>query len=213
MRPRAAARAPETRPAPLPYRPVPHMTTPYSAQRAPLAAIRRIAEADLPQIARFAFTVSITEAMTSLDRLREVFARTGLWTDEAGAVAIVEAATGRLVGTAQFYRSGPCIHGLELGYIIHDTADRGRGFATPAVRQFSDLVHAERPAVWRQQLLIETWNTPSWKLAERCGFLREGVLRSCGFGEGDPADCLVYSRTRKDYEQQLVSHQGVAEPV
>ena len=39
-------------------------------------------------------------------------------------------------------------------------------------------------------------------------FLREGVLRSCGFGDGDPADCFVYSRTMKDYSQEKASSNG-----
>lgn len=175
-------------------------------------AIRPIRADDLTQISRFAFTVSIIEPLTNRAPLQEAFAATGFWRDDAGAVAIVEVDTGRLLGTCQFYRSAPCIHGYELGYIIHDPADRGRGFASPAVRLFSDHLFAERPAAFRQQLLIEVWNTASWKLAERCGFVREGLLRSCGFGTGDPADCFIYSRTRKDWHEERHSQMGVAAP-
>lgn len=95
----------------------------------------------------------------------------------------------------------PCIHGYELGYIIHDPADRGRGVATEAVRLFSDHLFGAAPGFYRLQLLIETWNVASWKLAERCGFVREGLLRSAGFGSGDPADCFAYARTRKDWHE------------
>ena len=164
-------------------------------QRLPMT-IRRIAAADLMQAARYPFTLSITEPMTAPARLAETFAASGFWTEEAGAVAIES--EGRLVGTCQFYRAAPCIHGFELGYILHDPADRGRGLAAQAVRAFSDLLFSERPTLYRQQLIIEAWNTASWKLAERCGFTREGLLRSSGFGSADPADCLIYSRTRKD---------------
>lgn len=178
--------------------------------RGDIVAIRRIAAADLPQIGRFAFTVSITEPLTDPLLLRQAFETTGLWTDSCGALAIVEAATGRLLGTCQFYRSAPCIHGFELGYIIHDPADRGRGYASPAVRLFSDHLFAALPTFWRQQLIIEVWNTPSWKLAERCGFVREGLLRSAGFGSGgDPADCFIYARTRKDWHEARHSSIGV----
>lgn len=176
--------------------------------RAETVALRRIAAADLGQIARFGFTVSITEPLTDPARLMEAFDTTGFWQAEAGAVAIVEVATGRLLGTSQFYRSAPCIHGFELGYILHDPADRGRGLASPAVRLFSDLLFAEVAGVYRQQLLIEVWNTASWKLAERCGFAREGLLRSAGFGAGDPADCFVYSRTRKDWHEERTTRVG-----
>lgn len=172
------------------------------------AILRRIQSGDLGQIARFPFTVSIREPMTDQALLRAAFDATGFWTDEAGAVAIIE--NGKLVGTCQFYRAAPCIHGFELGYILHDPANRGRRLAPPAVRAFSDLLFAERPAIYRQQLIIEAWNTASWKLAERCGFTREGLLRSSGFGDSEPADCLLYARTRKDWHEEATTMMGVA---
>lgn len=165
--------------------------------------IRRIVAADLQQIAHFPFTVSITEPMTELVRLKKVLRTTGFAGEDSGAVAIIDLASDRLLGTSQFYRAAPCIHGVELGYIIHDRADRDRGFASQAVRLLSDYLFAQQPNVYRQQLMIEVWNTASWKLAERCGFVREGLLRSSGFGAGDPADCFIYSRTRKDWHEAL----------
>ncbi len=164
-------------------------------------AIRLIKSADLPQIAGFPFTASITHPMSDLDALTRSFENTGLWAETSGAVAIVDAQSGRLLGTLQFYRSAPCIHGLELGYIIHDAADRGKGMASEAVRLFSDYLFDSLPDFYRLQLIIEAWNVPSWKLAERCGFVREGLLRSAGFGTGDPADCFIYCRTRKDWHE------------
>jgi ribosomal-protein-alanine N-acetyltransferase len=172
-------------------------------------AIRRIKAADLQQISRFGFTVSITQPLTEPARLSEAFDSSGFWRDDAGAIAVVEVATRRMVGTCQFYRSAPCIHGYELGYIIHDSADRGRGYASQAVRLFSDHLFAEIPAFFRQQLLIEVWNTASWKTAERCGFIREGLLRSSGLGSSDPADCFIYSRTRKDWHEERHTKIGV----
>ena len=172
------------------------------------ATLRPIQFDDLAQVARFPFTVSITEPLTNLTDLQATFAATGLWTEMSGAMAMVD--DGRLIGTCQFYLAAPCIHGFELGYILHDKADRGRGLAAPAVRAFSDMLFAERDALYRLQLIIEAWNTPSWKLAERCGFTREGLLRSSGFGSGDPADCLLYARTRKDWHEELSTSMGVA---
>ncbi|HEY5107593.1 MAG TPA: GNAT family protein [Caulobacteraceae bacterium] len=166
-------------------------------------AVRRVLEPDLRHIATFAFTVSIVERLTDLARLTAAFEADGLWKDDSGAVAVEEVATRRLVGTCQFYRSGPCIHGYELGYIIHQPTDRRRGFGSEAVRLFSDHLFAAIPGFFRQQLMIEVWNTPSWKLAEGCGFVREGLLRSSGLGAGDPSDCFVYARTRKDWREQL----------
>lgn len=171
-------------------------------------ALRRLSRGDLAAVAAFPFTVSIVEPLEGLEAVEAGFAESGFWGEEAGACAIVEAASGRLLGTSQFYRSAPCIHGLELGYILHDPADRGRGLASEAVKLFSDHLFAARPGVYRQQLVIETWNVASWKLAERCGFVREGLMRSAGFGAGDPADCLLYGRTRKDWHE--ASHSPVS---
>ena len=183
-----------------------------------LVRLRHIHARDLEQICPYAFTVSITEPLTELPALVQAFAARGFWDRDAGAVAIEDVASGRLVGTIQFYRSAPCIHGLELGYIIHDAADRRRGAATEAVRLFSDHLFEARPEFYRLQLIIETWNVPSWKLAERCGFVREGLLRSAGFGTGDPADCFVYARTKKDWHAAshspvILDGSGAAVPV
>jgi len=130
-----------------------------------------------------------------------------MWLDQSGAVAIVENTTGRRVGTSQFFRSAPCIHGFELGYIVHDSNDRGNGYATEGVRLLSDYLFRTMPTLCRQQLIIEICNTASWKVAERCGFLREGVMRSSDFG-ADPADSFLYSRTVRDYPEEQTSSNG-----
>jgi RimJ/RimL family protein N-acetyltransferase len=191
------------------------MNKPATPADAPLArgnrvAIRRIRATDLDQVGRFPFTVSITEPLTDPAPLRRAFDASGFWTGLAGAVAIVDVGDGRLLGTAQFYRSAPCIHGLELGYIIHDPTDRGRGSASEAVKLFADYLFETMPHVFRIQLIIEAWNVPSWKLAERCGFVREGLLRSAGFGTSDPADCFLYCRTQKDWREAV--HTTIGRP-
>ena len=170
--------------------------------------LRHVDREDMERISEHEYSVSVVEPHGSVDRLVELHDSTGFWTDDAGAVAIVELETGQMIGTLQCYRSGPCIHGLEIGYIIHAEGGRGKGYAAQAARLFSDHLFEQRTAVYRHQLLIEVWNTASWKVAERAGFVREGVLRSCGFGDGDPADAFVYSRTAKDRRQQLASHNG-----
>lgn len=173
-----------------------------------LVHLRRIRAQDLQRISEFAFTVSINEPHSQLSRLQALHSRHGFWEEDAGAVAIAAQTGARLLGTMQFYRPGPCVHGFELGYIIHNASDRGHGYAAESLRLFSALLFNEHHDHYRQQLMIEVWNTASWKVAERCGFLREGVLRSSGLGAGDPADSFVYSRTRKDHFQEHESNNG-----
>ncbi len=163
--------------------------------------LRRLRTDDLPQVAGFPFTASIHKPLDDPAALNAAHTHNGLWDNEAGAAAIVETATDRLIGTTQFYRSAPCIHGLELGYILHDRNDRGRGLGIEALRLITDHLFAAFPTVHRLQLVIAAWNVASWKLAERCSYIREGLLRSAGFGD-DPADCLLYARTRRDWAEE-----------
>lgn len=157
--------------------------------------LRRIRRDDLEGAAGFQYTLSILEPLTHVARLTDVFDATGFWSEDAGAVVIE--AEGRMVGTMQFYRAGACIHGYELGYILHSEADRGKGYAAEALRLFGDFLFAERPGCRRLQLIIETWNEASARLAEACGYEREGILRKGGYSNAaDPPDVWVYSKVR-----------------
>ena len=128
-------------------------------------SIRKINDGDLDKISAYEFSVSIIEPHSDLVRLRQLFSESNLWSELAGAAAIIENSTNRFVGTCQFYRAAPCIHGLEIGYIIHDRSDRGKGYASQALRLLSDHLFSTRANIHRQQLLIEAWNTASWKVA------------------------------------------------
>ena len=171
-------------------------------------ALRRIRDEDLQTIATHEYSVSVTEPHSEVARLRELLDTTQFWSHESTAAAIVSLASDQMVGTIHCYRSAPCIHGLELGYVSHDANDYGKGYASEATRLFSDHLFGRDEAFFRQQLIIEVWNTASSKVAERAGFVREGILRSAGFGEDDPADAYIYSRTRKDFGQELASANG-----
>lgn len=171
------------------------MTATSAPEPQPPIRLRPIEPADLPAAAAHQYTLSIVEPLTDLALLRERHAADGFWAPDAGARAIVDDA-GRLVGTTQFYRAGLCIHGYEIGYIVHDEADYGRGFATAALRAMSELLWRERPDCYRLQLIIETWNEASCRVARKCGYEREGVLRRGGYGALPPEDAYVYSLVR-----------------
>lgn len=159
--------------------------------------LRNIGLRDLKAASSHKFTLSIVEPATNLKRLRVLHDRHGFWTEDAGAVAIEAVADKRLLGTMQFYGSGPCIHGYEIGYVLHDEDDRGKGYASEAVRLFSDYLFEERPDCHRLQLIIETENFASARLAEACGYASEGTLRKAGYSSPDePSDCFIYSRVR-----------------
>jgi RimJ/RimL family protein N-acetyltransferase len=87
---------------------------------------------------------------------------------------------------------------LELGYIVAPSA-RGRGVATAILRRLTRWAFDEAGAL-RAYLLIETGNTASLRVAERCGYVQEGVLRSLHLKQNRRADVSIWSRLPSDPE-------------
>jgi RimJ/RimL family protein N-acetyltransferase len=86
----------------------------------------------------------------------------------------------------------------EAGYIVAPRA-RGRGIAARALRLLTDWALAELD-LERVELRITADNVPSIRVAERAGFVREGVLRSVHFKQELRTDVAVYSRLAGDAE-------------
>ena len=84
----------------------------------------------------------------------------------------------------------------ELGYVVAPAA-RGRGVATEALRQLTEWAFAEL-GMFRLELKISVENTASKRVAERCGYVREGVLRSLHFKQGLREDTEIWSRLATD---------------
>ena len=85
---------------------------------------------------------------------------------------------------------------VELGYIVAAHA-RGRGVATEALRLLTAWA-LEELGSQRVALLIDVLNGPSLRVAERCGYVREGVLRSSHLKQGRRVDTTVWSRLPSD---------------
>ena len=80
---------------------------------------------------------------------------------------------------------------VELGYVVVPEA-RGRGVATEALRRLTDWAVEELGAV-RLVLMISVDNEPSKRVAARCGYEREGVLRSVYVKPGVREDVELWS--------------------
>jgi RimJ/RimL family protein N-acetyltransferase len=83
----------------------------------------------------------------------------------------------------------------ELGYMVAPAA-RGRGVATEGLRQLTEWAFGE--GMLRLELLISVENAASKKVAERCGYTREGVLRSTYLKPGRREDTEIWSRLATD---------------
>ena len=83
----------------------------------------------------------------------------------------------------------------ELGYLVAPAA-RGRGVATEGLRQLTEWAFGE--GMLRLELLISADNAASKKVAERCGYVREGVLRNMYLKPGRREDTEIWSRLATD---------------
>jgi RimJ/RimL family protein N-acetyltransferase len=84
----------------------------------------------------------------------------------------------------------------ELGYMTAAAA-RGRGLMTRALNLVSEWAFTEL-GLERLQLMTLVENAGSQRVAAKCGFAREGVLRMYGVQRGERKDHVIFSRLPTD---------------
>ncbi len=120
------------------------------------------------------------------------FAEHGYWSEHEGMLAIE--VDGAVVGEIEFFPLSTYLTGYELSYLIFGEEHRGRGYTSTAVRLLTTYLFATR-RIGRLQLIIHPDNAASRRVAERCGYEREGLLRACWFNRGAFHDVEVWSVT------------------
>jgi RimJ/RimL family protein N-acetyltransferase len=108
----------------------------------------------------------------------------------------IEDETGSVLGIALAPEIDRATRTVELGYMVAPEA-RGRGVATEALRLATEWAFSELGAE-RIELLIAVDNPGSKLVAERCGYHREGVLRSVFLKQGVRRDMEIWSRLPTD---------------
>jgi RimJ/RimL family protein N-acetyltransferase len=103
---------------------------------------------------------------------------------------------GRFVGLALAFGIDREESEAELGYMVVP-AERGRGAGTAILRALTDWAFAETDMV-HLRLVIDTLNPASLRVAERAGYVQEGVMRSVYFKNGHRIDATLWSRLRSD---------------
>lgn len=110
--------------------------------------------------------------------------------------AIERSGGGEFLGFVAIVRYDAEGREAEIGYIVAPAA-RGRGVAASAVGLVTDWCLGPL-GLERVELRIDAENTPSLRVAEKLGYVREGVLRSVHFKAGERSDMAVYSRLPAD---------------
>ena len=121
-------------------------------------------------------------------------ALTWLESKEEASFAVVDRSSGDLLGSIGVRFLGDGV--AEVGYWIAREA-RGRGVATRALVLVAGWVF-ENDDVGRFQLRAEPENVASQRVAEKAGFVREGVLRAALALKGERRDVVMYSLVRED---------------
>jgi RimJ/RimL family protein N-acetyltransferase len=109
--------------------------------------------------------------------------------------AIVPRDTGRFAGVIGMSRADWGIGVAETGYWI-GPASRRRGYAAEALRAVT--AYAFGIGLHRLELLAATGNLASQGVAEKVGFIREGVLRKARPVPWGRADMVLFGMLRED---------------
>jgi len=108
----------------------------------------------------------------------------------------IEDAGGAFLGLALAPEIDRDARTVELGYIVAPAA-RGRGVATAALGQLTAWTFDALGAL-RIELRISVANPASRRVAERCGYVLEGVMRSLYVKPGLREDVELWSRLAAD---------------
>ncbi|HEX3268823.1 MAG TPA: GNAT family N-acetyltransferase [Gaiellaceae bacterium] len=118
------------------------------------------------------------------------------WRDGSRAGFAIETHDGEFLGLGLFVSIESEGRQGEIGYVVGPAA-RGRGVATRTLQLLTDwgftCLGLERIELW-----IDITNTGSERVAERVGYVHEGVLRSCWFKEDVRRDFGIWSRLLHD---------------
>ena len=102
--------------------------------------------------------------------------------------------TGTFVGSSGLHRIDWSVPKFEIGYWCR-SSQTGHGFVTEAVGALAELALEDFNAA-RVEIRCDDRNARSFRVAERCGFRLEGVLKNeARAPDGTLRDTRVYART------------------
>lgn len=115
---------------------------------------------------------------------------------EGVAFAIADGSTDRLLGVMDLKNANWWTRVAEVGYLVAPWA-RGRGYAPEAVRGLVRWLLVEQAFV-RLELRAAVENHASRRVADKAGFVFEGVLRGAGMVRTGRVDHAIYSLLAED---------------
>lgn len=115
---------------------------------------------------------------------------------QAFEFVIEDQADARLLGMVSLHRIDWLRRSGGVGYWVR-RSQQGRGIAPEAARAMLDVAFIEC-GLHRVEVLVALENKPSQRVAEKVGFIREGVARGAEFVNGRYLDHIQYALLRGD---------------
>jgi [ribosomal protein S5]-alanine N-acetyltransferase len=127
--------------------------------------------------------------------LRASFAKNGFWDREEGMLLMV--AGDEIVGEIEYFPITHYLVGYELSYQLFGSRHAGKGYTSEAVDLLTRYLFG-RKRVNRMQLNIHPDNAASKRVAAKCGFTFEGIMRGAWFHGGEYQDLEIWSLLRDE---------------
>ena len=167
--------------------------------------LRPVEEPDLPLFVLWFNDTEVRYWLTQSEAPEFTLESEQEWYDEMRAdpwrlVWCIEAEDGQPIGNLGLHDIEETHGRATLGIAIGEKDFWGRGYGTEAIRQV--LCYAfEEMGLRRVVLEADEDNLRGIRCYEKCGFVREGLLRGHRLRLGEPVNCLVMAVLRKDYER------------
>ena len=118
------------------------------------------------------------------------------WGEGSYHCAIELASAGHVIGSVRVTARDPANRSGDLGYAL-DSAFRGMGYMTEAVRALMEVGFTEL-GLHRIWATADVENAPSWRVMERVGMTREGLMRQHSLIRDCWRDSYLYAKLASD---------------
>lgn len=166
-----------------------------------LINLRTMRQGDIEEI--FSLTSDLSQtgeywnvSLSSEPMFKKRFQDTGCWNDDFGTMVITDKSD-RLIGEITYFKGVWYLPGYEIGYRIYKNEDKGKGYSAEALKIFTAYLF-ELKDIKRLEIQLSKDNIASRKVAEKSGFVYEGLKRQAVFSRGKYEDCEFFSLLREE---------------
>ena len=163
--------------------------------------LRTVRQEDLDEI--FSLTSDLSQrgeywnvSLTSEPIFKKRYQETGFWNDDFGTMIITDKSN-RLIGEITYFKGVWYLPGYEIGYRIYRDEDKSTGYTTEALRLFLAYLFELKP-IKRLEIQLSKGNIASRRVAEKCGFIYEGLKRQAVFSKGRYEDIELFSILKEE---------------